>query len=210
MVFSTGSCPGFYPVLRRVLNGQHNCATIGFYTDWNQVVPDPKKGSEWFKKLSANQVLYRCQAGSKKDFKGFYLGLMRDLKLFRVYGLKRVLRRSYPALRRVLYVHNRVLYRTKHCYARPFQTRRAHLTKFVNLCPRYNLFRSCQTATPSIQEVPHRTTADPFRHPERTWPNLSIYVLAITRLDPVRRSYVRFKRSLIEPRQIRLDTQSAF
>ena len=70
--------------------------------------------------LCANQVLYGCQAGSKRDFKRFYLVSMRDLKLFRVYGLKRVLSRLYPALRRVLYVHNRVLYGIKHCYARPF------------------------------------------------------------------------------------------
>ena len=104
-----------------VLYGYRNYATIGFYTGWNQVVPDPKKGAKWFKKLCANQVLYGCQAGSKKDFKGFYLGFMRDLKLLRVYGLKRVLNRSYPALRRVLYVHNRVLYGTKHYYARPFR-----------------------------------------------------------------------------------------
>ena len=104
----------------------------------------------------------------QKGFKGFYLGLMWDLKLFHVYGLKRVLSRSYPSLRRVLYIHNRVLYGTKHCYARPFQTRKAHLTKFVNLCPRYDPFRPCQTPILSIQEIPDRTTVDPFRHPERT------------------------------------------
>ena len=46
------------------------------------------------------------------------MGFMRDLKLFRIYGLKRVLGRSYPALRKVLYVHNRILYGTKHCYAK--------------------------------------------------------------------------------------------
>ena len=51
---------------------------------------------------------------------GFYLGFMRDLKWFRAYGLKRVLNRSYPALRRVLYVDNRVLYGTNNCYDRPF------------------------------------------------------------------------------------------
>ena len=51
----------------------------------------------------------------KRALKGFYLGFMRDLKLYRIYGLKQVLNRSYPALRRVLYVHNRVLYATKHC-----------------------------------------------------------------------------------------------
>ena len=101
------------------VNGHENCVTIGFYTGWNQVVPDPKKGCELFKKLCDNLVLYGCQAGFKKDFKGFYLGFMRDLKLLGVYGLKRVLSRSYPVLRRVLYVHNRVLYGTKHCYARP-------------------------------------------------------------------------------------------
>ena len=76
---------------------------------WNQVVPDPKKGSKWFKKLCASQVLYGCQADFKKDFKGLYLGFMRELKLFRVCGLKRVLSRSYPALRKVLYVHIKVL-----------------------------------------------------------------------------------------------------
>ena len=38
---------------------------------------------------------------------------MRDLELFRVYGLKRVLSISYPALRRILCVYNRVLYETK-------------------------------------------------------------------------------------------------
>ena len=54
---------------------------------------------QMIKKLCANQVLYRCQAGSKKNFKGFYLGFMRDLKWFRAYGPKRVLYRSYPALR---------------------------------------------------------------------------------------------------------------
>ena len=134
----------------------------------NQVVPDPKKGSKWLKKLCANRVLYGCQAGSKKDFKGFYLGFMRDLKLFRVYGLKRVLNRSYPALRRVLYVHNRVLYGTAHCYTRPFQTRKAHLTKFVNLCPRQDPLRPCYTPILSMQEISNRTTVDPFRHPERT------------------------------------------
>ena len=111
---------GFYPVLRRVLKGCRNCATIGFCTGWNQVVPDPNKGSKWFKNLCAKQILYGCQTGSKKDFKGFYLGFMRDLKFFRVYGLKRVLSRSYPALRMVLYPHNRILYGTKHCYGRPF------------------------------------------------------------------------------------------
>ena len=42
------------------------------------------------RKIVPNQVIYGCQAGSKKDFKGFYMGFMRDLKLFRVYGLKRV------------------------------------------------------------------------------------------------------------------------
>ena len=86
---------------------------------------------------------------------------------FHVYSLKRVLSSSYPAQRRVWCVHNIVLYRTKHCCASPFQTCRAHLTKFVNLC------------------------------------NL------MTRSDPVRRPYFRFERSLIEPRQIRLDTQGA-
>ena len=50
--------------------------------------------SKWFKTLCANQVLYECQAVSKKDIKGFYLGFMRDLKLLRVYGVKRVLSRS--------------------------------------------------------------------------------------------------------------------
>ena len=142
-VFTNGSCPGFYPVLRRVLNGYKNCATIGFYTDLNQVVPDPKKAPKWLKKLCANKVLHGCQAESKKDFKGFYLDFMRYLTLFRVYGLKRVLNRSYPALRRVLYVHNRVLYRTKHCDTRPVWTPRAPLAKFVNLYPLYNPFRSC-------------------------------------------------------------------
>ena len=123
-----------------------NCATIGFYTGWNQIVPDPKKSSKWFKKLCANQVQYGCQAGLKKEFKEFYLDLMKDLKFFFDF---------------------------------------------------------------SIQEIPDITTVDPFRHPERTWPNLSIYVPAITCLDPIRRSYLRFKRSLIEPRQTHLDTQSA-
>ena len=98
--------------------------------------------SKCFKKLCVNQVLYGCQAGSKKNFKAFYLGFMRDLKLFHVYDHKRVLSRSYPALRRVLYVRNRVLYGTKHCYARldiPDRTtvdtfRRLELTvKFFNL-----------------------------------------------------------------------------
>ena len=60
-----------------------------------------------------------------------------------------------------------------------------------------------------IQEIPDRNTVDPFRHPERTWPNLSIYVSAMTPSDPVRRPYLRFKRALIEQRKIRLDTQSA-
>ena len=45
-------------------------------------------------------------------------GFMWDLKLFRVCGLKRVLSRSYQALRRVLYVYNRVLYGTKHFHTR--------------------------------------------------------------------------------------------
>ena len=40
----------------------------------------------------------------------------------------------------------------------------------------------------------------PSRHAERTWPNLSIYVPVIARLDPVRRLYLRFKRSPKEPR----------
>ena len=40
--------------------------------------------------MGVNQVPYGCQAGSKKVFKGFYLGFMQDLKLFHVYGLKRV------------------------------------------------------------------------------------------------------------------------
>ena len=86
-------------VLSRALYGPkkvskwiQNCAIVGFYTGWNRVVPGPKKGSKWFEKFCANQVLYGCQAGSKKDIKGFYLDFMRDLKFFRVYGLKRVLR----------------------------------------------------------------------------------------------------------------------
>ena len=53
-------------------------------------------------------------------------------------------------------------------YLRPVQTPRAHLAKLVNLYPRYNTFRSCQTLMPAIQEIPNRTTVDPFRHPERT------------------------------------------
>ena len=101
-----------------VLNGYKNCKTIAFYTGCNQVVPYPKKGSEWFEKLGANQVLYGCQAGSKKDFKGFYLDFIRNLKFFGIYGLKREFSRSYMALKRVLYVHNRVPYEKKHCYAR--------------------------------------------------------------------------------------------
>ena len=48
-----------------VLDGYKNCATIGFYTGWKQVVSDSEKGSKWFKKCCTNQVLYGCQAGSK-------------------------------------------------------------------------------------------------------------------------------------------------
>ena len=61
----------------------------------------------------------------------------------------------------------------------------------------------------AIQVNTDRTTVDPFRHPERTWPNLAIYVSAMIRSDPVRRLYHRFKRSLILQRWTRLDTQSA-
>ena len=86
---------------------------MGFYLDVNGVV-------HGFCKWVLPRVLSGPKKGSKKDLKGFYLGFMHELKLFRVYGLKQVLNRSYPALRRVLYVHNRVLYGTKHCYARPF------------------------------------------------------------------------------------------
>ena len=43
----------------------------------------PKKSSKWFKKLCANQVLHGCEAGSKKDFKGFYLGSIRNQTLLR-------------------------------------------------------------------------------------------------------------------------------
>ena len=77
-------------LLRRVLNGSKNGAPIRFYMGFMQVL--------------------------RRTLKGF----MRDLKLFHVYGLKWVLSRSYPALRRVVYVNNRVLYGTKYCYARPF------------------------------------------------------------------------------------------
>ena len=147
-----------YPTLRRVLNGSKNRAPIRFY-------------------------IHRCQAGSKKDFKGFYLGFIRDQKLFRVYGLKRVLIRSYPALRRVLYVHNKVPAITRFG---PCQTLIAvileipdrttvdpfrhpeRIAQFVNLFSRYDPFRSCQTLIPSIQEISDRTTVDPFRYPDCT------------------------------------------
>ena len=140
-------------------------------------------------------TLRRVLNGSKNGapirfYMGVKLSFMKDLKLFRVYELKRVLSRSYPTVRKVLYVPDRVLYGTKHCYARPFQTPRAHLAKFVNLCPRYNPFRSFQTPIPSIQEITDRSTVDPFRQPERTWPNLSIYVSAMSCSDPVRRLYL--------------------
>ena len=82
-----------------------NARLLGSTRGWNQVAPDPKKGSKWFKKLCANQVLYGGKAGFKKDFTGFYLGFMWDLKLFRIYGLKRVLSRSCPDLRSGLYVY---------------------------------------------------------------------------------------------------------
>ena len=68
----------------------------------NQVLPYPSKASKWFNKLCADQVLYGCETGSKKDFKEFYLGFMWDLKFFHVNGTTRMLSRSYQALRRVL------------------------------------------------------------------------------------------------------------
>ena len=92
---------------------------------------------------------------------------------------------SYPALIRVLYVHNRVLYGTKHCYARLSQTHRAHLNKFVNLCPRYDSFRPCQTLILSIQEIPDRTAVDQFRQPERTAQFFNLFL----RYDPLRPRY---------------------
>ena len=51
-----------------------NGVVHGFYK-WvlPRILSGPKKGSKWFKKMCANQVLYGCQAGSKKAFKGFYL-----------------------------------------------------------------------------------------------------------------------------------------
>ena len=64
--------------------------TIGFYAGWNQVVPDPKKGSKWHKNLCANQVLYGCQAGSKKDFKGFYTGPEIVPRIWSQTGVKHV------------------------------------------------------------------------------------------------------------------------
>ena len=79
-----------YPTLKWVLNGSKNSAPIRFY-------------------MGIKQVL-------RKTLKGF----MWDMKLFHVYGLKRVLSRSYPALRRFLYVHNRVMYGKRHCCARLF------------------------------------------------------------------------------------------
>ena len=104
-----------------VLNKCKNCATNGFYACLNQVVPNTKKGSRWIKKLCANQVLYRCQAGSKKVSTGFYLGFMRVLNLYYIYGLKRVLSRLYPAMIRIMYLHNRVLYRSNIVKLGPFR-----------------------------------------------------------------------------------------
>ena len=75
--FSDGFCPGFYPVLTRVLRGSKWIQKLCDYRvlhGLEQIVPDTKKGSKCFKTLYVNQVLYGCQAGSKKDFKGFYLG----------------------------------------------------------------------------------------------------------------------------------------
>ena len=57
-----------------------------------RVLFSPNKGSKWIQKLCANQVQYGCQVGSKKDFKELYLGFLWDLKLFRVCGIKRVLK----------------------------------------------------------------------------------------------------------------------
>ena len=74
------------------------------------------------------------------------------------------------------------------------------MSKFVNLFPRYDPLRPCLMPMPSIQEIRVITTVDPFSHPERTWPNLAIYVSAMTHSDPVRRPHLRFKRSLVEPR----------
>ena len=59
--------------------------------DLRWVLSGPKKGFKGFKKSCANRVRYGYQAGSKKDFKEFYLIFMQDLKLFRAYSLKRVL-----------------------------------------------------------------------------------------------------------------------
>ena len=47
------------------------------------------------------------------------------------------------------------------------------LTKFVNLYP-----RTLYTPIPEIQEISDRTTLYPFRYPERTWLNFSIYISA--------------------------------
>ena len=71
-------------------------------------------------------------------------------------------------LRRVLYVDKRVLYVTKHCYIKPFQTRTAHLTKFVHLCPRLGPFRPWSTPAPVISLIPDTTMLNPFKHPKCT------------------------------------------
>ena len=52
-----------------------------------RLYPTLKKGSTLSKILRANQFLYGCQAGAKKDFEGFYLDFMREWKLFCVCGL---------------------------------------------------------------------------------------------------------------------------
>ena len=66
---------GFYLGVNAVVHG---------FCKWvlPRVLSSFKKGSKGFKHFCANQVLYGCQAGSKKDFKGFYLRFMQELKLF--------------------------------------------------------------------------------------------------------------------------------
>ena len=78
-VFANGSCPGFYPVLKSVLNGYKNCGTIGFYTGWNQFVPEPKKGSK-------NCAPIRFYMGVKQVLSGTLKGFILSIRNQKLLG----------------------------------------------------------------------------------------------------------------------------
>ena len=138
-----------------------------------------------------------------------------DTKIVRLSSSTRVGTRLYPTLRRVL---NGL----KNC--EPKWWCQAGSKKEVlcgtGNCSAYMVLNGCEVGRIRSWEgfcmsisgfyiEPNIVTLGSFRHPERTWPNLSIYVPTMTRSDPVRRPYFRFERSLIESCYTRLNTQSA-